>query len=46
VGLLQPQLEPDVRRRLASVLETVADSTADARIRVETRQIVIQLSSE
>ena len=43
VGLLQPQLDPEVRRRLASVLETVAERTADARIEVETRQVLFQL---
>jgi HEAT repeat protein len=44
VDLLQPRLAPDVRRRLASVLETVADTTGDARIKVDTRQTLYKLS--
>jgi hypothetical protein len=44
VDRLQTRLTPDVRRRLASVLESVADSTGDSRIKVDTRQTLYKLS--
>jgi hypothetical protein len=44
IELLRPELAPDVRQRIVSVLDAVARSTGDARIQVETKQIVYRLT--
>jgi hypothetical protein len=46
IDLLQPELAPDVRERMASLLETVARTTGDARIEVDTKQTVYRLSGQ
>jgi len=46
VELLQPELAPDDRRRIVTVLETVAATSGDARIQVDTKQTIYRLAGE